>query len=278
MRMSAVFSIAELTFREAIRRRFVFAGLLVSFAIIVIGVIPYHFHRTYFFTQDEIEQITAQAIAEFGGHVAEFFAFLFAIALSAGTISNEIDRGVLAVIVPKPIGRWAVYCGKWLGVNLFILPFLFFWVILLQFAIYRHVGHFYPDLWRAYLVMSLYSIVYSSLTFFFSSFTSNLLAIVMPLILASTAWTEGFLRLWGYSLDIRSVQIASKVVVYFAPVNPMSRWFERALNPQLLLGIMRFREAGPTDPPANWIDMGWILGYALIAFLAGMIIFQKRDI
>jgi hypothetical protein len=41
---------------------------------------------------------------------------------------------------------------------------------------------------------------------------------------------------------------------------------------------MRFREAGPTDPPANWIDMGWILGYALIAFLAGMIIFQKRDI
>ena len=109
--MTAVFAIAGLTFREAVRRRFVFAGLLISIAFLIIAIIPIHPRNRLFFSPDEMALLVGQIIASFGGHIAEFFAFLFAIALSAGTISSEIDRGVLAVILPKPIGRWSVYCG-----------------------------------------------------------------------------------------------------------------------------------------------------------------------
>ena len=277
--MTAVFAIAGLTFREAVRRRFVFAGLLISIAFLIIAIIPIHPRNRLFFSHDEMALLVGQIIASFGGHIAEFFAFLFAIALSAGTISSEIDRGVLAVILPKPIGRWSVYCGKWLGVNLFVLPFLLLWVAILQFAIFNHIHQTLPNLWRTYLVMTLYPIVFSSLTLFFSSFTSSLLSMVMPLTIASVAWSEGILKTFGYQFDVESLKLASKVVVYVAPLNPMSRWIEMALDPTVLIEVEQFmRRPGPVDPPANLIDLGWILGYGLIAFAAGLVIFQRRDI
>jgi ABC-type transport system involved in multi-copper enzyme maturation permease subunit len=228
---------------------------------------------------DDLNMLIGEIIETFGGHIAEFFAFLFAVALSAGTISSEIDRGVLAVVLPKPIGRWSVYCGKWLGVNAFVLMSLIVWVALLQFAIYNHIHQTMPNLWKAYLIMALYPLVFSSLTLFFSSFTSNLLSIVLPLTVASCAWTEGLLKTLGYGLDVNSLKIASKVVVYAAPLNPMSRWLDRVLDPQVLGMIQQFRRpTGPPDPPANWIDLGWIIGYGLAAFIAGMILFQRRDL
>jgi ABC-type transport system involved in multi-copper enzyme maturation permease subunit len=277
--MSAVLTIAGLTVREAFRRRFVFAGLLISLAFLLLVAVPIHPRRAMFFSPPEVLVLIAQIIAMFGGHIAEFFAFLFAVALASGTISNEIERGVLAVILPKPIGRWAVYCGKWLGVNLFVLPFLFFWVCLLQLSIYHHTQSTLPSLWRAYFVMALYPIIFSSVTLFFSSFTSNLLSIVLPLIVASTAWSEGILKTLGYMFDVDSIKFAAKAVTFVAPLNPMSRWVEKVINPTLLIEINSYsRHFGPADPPANLTDLGWILGYGLVAFVAGLIIFEKRDL
>jgi ABC-type transport system involved in multi-copper enzyme maturation permease subunit len=277
--MGAVFVIAELTVREAIRRRFIFAGLLVSLVFGLIVVFPIHPRQFMMFSPAEVLILTGQMIAVFGGHIAEFFAFLFAVALTAGTISNEVERGVLAVILPKPLARWSVYCGKWLGVNLFVLPFLFFWICLLQLAIYHHTHQLMPTLWKAFFVMALYPLVFTSVTLFFSSFTSNLLAIVMPLILASTAWCEGILKLLGNLFDVATIKWAAKAVVYVAPLNPMSRWVEKVLKPNLLLYMDSFaRHPGGTDPPANTIDLAWIIGYGLVAFVAGLIIFQRRDL
>jgi len=121
--------------------------------------------------------------------------------------------------------------------------------------------------------------VFSSLTFFFSSFTSSLMSIVTPLIVVSVAWTEDMLKMFGYMFNVNTLKIAARVVVYVAPLNPMSRWLEKALDPQLWLSLQRMRGSfGPKDPPANWIDLGWILGYGLVVLIAGAVIFQKRDI
>jgi len=277
--MLAAVTIAGLTLREAVRRRFVYAGLLISVAFLLIAFLPIHLRRADFLPPDQLNVLVAQLIETHGGHIAEFFAFLFSVSLSAGTISNEIERGVLSVILPKPIGRWSVYAGKWLGVNLFVLSFLLIWVALLQFAIYNHVHQTMPNLWKAFGVMALYPVVFSSVTFFFSSFTSNLLATTLPLIIASVAESEGILKRLGYGFDVESLKVAAKLVTYVAPLNPMSRWVEKVLNPGLLITFQQFTAPpGPSDPPANWFDLGWIAGYAAVLFIAGLVIFQKRDI
>lgn len=277
--MTSILTIAQLTVKEAVRRRFIWAAVLICGFFFIIAFAPIHPRATYFLTQEMAVRLTAAVMALQGGHMVEFFAFLFAVSLSAGTISNEVERGVLAVIVPKPIPRVSIYLGKWLGINLFILPCVAVWTAILQWAIVRHVGYAIPQLWRLIGVMMLYPLVFSSLTMFFSSFTSYMLSMILPLIIASTAWSEDFLKAFGYGFDVNALKTASKVVVYVAPLNPMSRWYDRILDqPVLQMANALRRQFGPLDPPASHIDLAWILGYALVGLVAGAIIFQKRDL
>lgn len=277
--MGAALTIARLTVKEAVRRRFILAGLLICGFFFVLAFAPIHPHATLIFSTRTMLQITGAEMALQGGHMVEFFGFLFAVALSAGTISAEVERGVLAVIVPKPIPRASVYLGKWLGINLFILPCIVIWTAILQWAIVRHIGYTIPTLWRLIEVMVLYPVVFSSLTMLFSSFTSHLLSMILPLIMASAAWSEDFLKLFGYGFDINTLKTAAKAVVYIAPLNPMSRWFDKVLDQPILIQLEAMRpHFGPVDPPANGRDLAWILGYAAVALIVGTLVFQKRDL
>lgn len=277
--MGAALTIARLTVKEAIRRRFVLAGVLISGFFFVLAFAPIRPHSTLIFSAQAMREITGAEMALQGGHMVEFFGFLFAVALAAGTISSEVERGVLAVIVPKPIPRVSVYLGKWLGINLFILPCIVVWTAILQWAIVRHIGAPIPSLWRLIGVMALYPVVFSSLTMLFSSFTSHLLSTILPLIIASAAWSEDFLKLFGYGFDINTLKQAAKAVVYLAPLNPMSRWFDKVLNQPILAQLEAMRpHFGPADPPANARDLAWILGYAFVALIAGAVVFQRRDL
>jgi ABC-type transport system involved in multi-copper enzyme maturation permease subunit len=275
-----VWTIATLTVTEALRRRFWVAALIVCGLYVLQAFIPFHMSESRReMLGDLLDPMIGQFMATYGAEMIEFFCFLFAIALSAGAISAEIERGTLAVIVPKPLPRWSIYAGKLLGVNLFLAPLLVLLTALLQFAIWRHIHATEANLWKSMPVMYLYPLLFSSLTLFFSTFCGNLLATILPLIMASTAWSEGILKNFGYFFDIHSLKVAAKVVVYIVPLNPMSRWLERSLDFDLMQRFMfGAHHMWPPDPRANNIDLAWILGYAAVAFVAGLIVFEKRDL
>jgi ABC-type transport system involved in multi-copper enzyme maturation permease subunit len=279
--MNAMLAIAGLTVREAVRRNFVVAGLLICGLFAVVAYIPIHPRPTMVFdlSPEEVKSLTAALIASRGSSMVAFFSFLFAVALGAGTISGEIERGVMSVVAPKPIGRASIYVGKWIGLNLFILPFTLLWTALLQWAIYKHIGHTVPGLWHATAILALYPATFTAITMLFSSFTSTLLATIMPMILASTAWSEGILKVFGNMFDVATLKLLARIVVFAAPLNPLSRWVERVLDQPILERVNVFsRMGGAPDPPAQLLDLAWIAIYAAAALLAGLVIFQRRDL
>ncbi len=277
--LSGVWTTARLTLTEAMRRRFWIPALAVGLFYVLLGFFPIHPHGMDLLGPVIRDQFIAAVMGTYGATMIEFFCFLFAVALSAGAISAELERGTLSVIVPKPLPRWAIYTGKWLGVNLFLAPYLLFLTSLLQWALWMHIHKTSPNIWHAMGVMYLYPLLFTSLTLMFSSFAGNLLATIIPLIFASTAWSENILRALGYAFDVDSLKIAAKYIVYVVPLNPMSRWLERAQNFSILQVFPISREhPWPPDPPANLYDLGWILGYAGIAFLIGLVVFQRRDL
>lgn len=277
--MRALITISSLTVLEAVRRKFIFAGLLICALFALVAYVPIHPHAGYLFSQDEMPSLIAAVMASRGSSMIAFFGFLFAVALSAGSVSGELERGVLALVVSKPLARSSIYLGKWVGVNLFVLPFVAAWTAILQWAIYKHVAFTVPGLWRADAIVMLYPAVFSALALLFSTMTSTLLAIILPLIMASTAWSEGMLKFFAHIFDVATLKILAQDVVYVAPLNPLSRWVERVLDQPLLDRLtMLMRMGGKPDPPANWIDLWWILGYGLAALAAGAWIFAKRDL
>jgi ABC-type transport system involved in multi-copper enzyme maturation permease subunit len=277
--MNAVFTLAGLTVREAVRRKFIVAGLLICALFAVVAYIPIHPRATVFFSADEYLEIIAAETASLGASMVAFFSFLFAVSLGAGSISNEIERGVMSVIVPKPISRASIYFGKWLGLNLFILPFTALWTAMLQWAIAKHVGHVVPGLWHALPILALYPVVFTALTLMFSALTSTLLATILPFIIASTAWSEVILNGLSARFDIQTLKVLGKVVVYLAPLNPLSRWVERMLDQPIIERIAAVMHPNMVpDPPAHMRDLVWILAYAAATLVVGLVVFQRRDL
>lgn len=99
--------LAGLTIKEAIWRRVFLAALVISALYLGFAFLPLHIRTSFFVGLDlaTARNNTGRIFAWLGCGTIKFFGAVLAVALSAGAITSEIDRGVLAVIVPKPIPR-----------------------------------------------------------------------------------------------------------------------------------------------------------------------------
>jgi ABC-type transport system involved in multi-copper enzyme maturation permease subunit len=124
--MSAISIIARLTFREAIRRRIMLAGLVLGIAFVIIFSIGTHFIFGQI-ARDTAANMPSQMAADvmkveatngflmMGLYAATFLSVAMAALLGADTLAGEINSGTIQTIVTKPIRRADVVLGKWLG-------------------------------------------------------------------------------------------------------------------------------------------------------------------
>src|SRR6266498_1876798 len=124
--MKAIWILAKLTFREAMRRRILLAGLLLGISFLIIFSIGFHFILT------QVRSVAATSAPSQGiAHVADvesmnafmmmglyavtFLSIAMAALLGADTLAGEINSGTIQTIVTKPIRRSDVVLGKWFG-------------------------------------------------------------------------------------------------------------------------------------------------------------------
>src|SRR5215218_6218633 len=124
--MSAVWILTRLTFREAIRRRIMLAGLVLGIGFLIIYSIGLHFISVDM-AQDTAANMPSQSAANImmaeamnfflmaGLYAVTFLSIAMAALLGADTLAGEINSGTIQTIVSKPIRRADVILGKWLG-------------------------------------------------------------------------------------------------------------------------------------------------------------------
>jgi ABC-type transport system involved in multi-copper enzyme maturation permease subunit len=120
MRPVGAFVIARLTFREAARRRILLAALLLGVIFLVIYGVGVHFIQKDLMRYNQhLERATAVPIYNFltlsGLYVVNFLTSILTVLTSVATISGEIDSGTMHTLAAKPIRRWEIALGKWLG-------------------------------------------------------------------------------------------------------------------------------------------------------------------
>ena len=112
--------IARLTFMEASRRKILLAALLLGAAFLLVFGVGFH----YIFVELEKNTIGTNLlerseIANFllmaGLYVVNFLTVMMTVLTSVDTISGEISSGTIHTLVTKPVRRWEVVLGKWLG-------------------------------------------------------------------------------------------------------------------------------------------------------------------
>ncbi|MBU0640553.1 MAG: hypothetical protein KKB50_16955 [Planctomycetes bacterium] len=108
--MSRVLAIARLAFWEGIRMRIVLVFIIVL--VFVVLRLPFALHG------DETLAGRLQTFLAYSLGALSLFLSLATVFLSCATLANEIKSNSIHMVVTKPVSRFEILLGKWIGVNL----------------------------------------------------------------------------------------------------------------------------------------------------------------
>src|ERR1051325_12157844 len=121
MRPAYVLQIARFTLQEAVSRRLILAGVVISLGYLGLFSLGFHFayDKALENTSDPQARLSlgvAFAILTlFGVYVVNYLASFLALFLSVGAVSGEIDAGTLHAVLARPLARSEFIIGRWLG-------------------------------------------------------------------------------------------------------------------------------------------------------------------
>lgn len=106
--MKPLLAIAVLTWKSAFRYRFfwVIAAMLLG-AVVLLPI---------FLKDDGTARGFVQILLTYTLSVTLFLLGLVTVWLSCGTLARDVDECQIQMIAVKPVGRWQIWLGKWLGI------------------------------------------------------------------------------------------------------------------------------------------------------------------
>jgi hypothetical protein len=274
-----VLTIVYLTLKEALRRRAPLISVLVAALMVVPAFIPLA-GKLLVLPPPVAHQIYAAIYTSVATDMVKFFASVLAVSLGAGAISAEIERGTLSSILPKPITRFSVYAGKWLGLFLFLALNVVAWdAVIWGVATYRNPEASHASIWHTLPVLLLYPAVFTSLALAFSAFASFPLAAGLSILAAGLGWAEGALYVFWRLFDIEMLRTLSAIAGYVFPLGRMSRLVTEALALPTApggqeIGRPRMFEDLTVQPG----DLTFVVAYGLLLFVVGAVVLGRRDV
>lgn len=270
---------AGITFREAARKKLLWTALIAGVGFLVLFGAALHLQIEDFNAHGTAPFIRYQilsAMLMIGLYVVDLLAVVMTILTSVDTISGEISSGTIHAIATKPLPRWQIFVGKWIGFAGMVAGF-----IVLTFggtiAVAYFMGGVAPEQGiEGGLLVLLECLLTLSVTFLFGTWFSTLTAGVIVIALHGLAFMGGWLeQMSGFTESARLVSVG---IVTSLVMPSESIWRRAAFEMQTpLAGSL------PFSPFANVsIPSATMIGYACIYLLAALIIgiyhFQRRDL
>ena len=113
-----VWIMAGVTFREAARKKMLWMALAAGGAFLILFGTGLHFQAKDFAAHG-ISPVSRREISftmvTMGLYAVDLLAVLMTILTSIDTLSGEIASGTIQAIATKPVPRWQLLLGKWLG-------------------------------------------------------------------------------------------------------------------------------------------------------------------
>ena len=284
--MSAISIIARLTFREAIRRRIMLAGLVLGIAFVILYSIG-----TYFIfgqiARNAIENLPSKMAADImmaestnaflmmGLYATTFLSIAMAALLGADTLAGEISSGTIQTIATKPIRRADVVLGKWLG----FAELLGLYVLLLCGGIvlstFIQSGRIPQNLLTGLGLIYMESVLIMTITLMLSSAFPALATGGIVFGLYGLAFIGGWVEQFG---AIFQNDTAIKVGIVTSLIIPSeSLWRRAAFEMQTPL-IGTFDSPFTTTSVPSPLMMWYALLYLIVVLVIAVRIFQNRDL
>lgn len=277
--MNPVFVIARITFHEASRKRLVVMALAAGAAFLLLFAIAIHFQSVQFNEQHIpllLRRSGAAAMQTMGMYVVNFLIVAITVLVSVDTLSGEIASGAIQAIAMKPIERWQLVAGKWLGFCLMLTCYSALMIFGLNGLTSWILGTAARHLVAAFGLMWLESMLLLSTTIFFGVWLSTLTTGVVVLGLHGLAFLAGWIEQAGTLTQTPKAVTAGVVASLVMPTESLWRRAAFELQSPLVtaLNITPFSSA---SLPSRWMVAYAAVYTCLMAGLAARA-FTTRDL
>src|SRR5579859_5595034 len=207
MRLTFVLQIARFTLQEAVSRRLILAGVLISLGYIALFALGFHFAYDKALENTSTPEarlslgVAFATLTLLGVYVVNYLASFLALFLSVGAISGEIDAGTLHAVLARPLNRSEFIIGRWLGYLVMIVTYVVAMTGLVLLVARVVAGYEVPDPTPALLLMSLEGVLLLTMSLFGSTLMPTLANGVVVFTLLGLAWLGGIIEFVGTLLQ-----------------------------------------------------------------------------
>lgn len=279
------FVIARLTFFEALRRKILLAALLLGLLFLIVYGLGFHFIMVDIEKNfDTSRMLELNQIRNFllmaGMYVVNFLTVMMAVLTSVDTLSGEISSGTIQTVVAKPIRRWEIVSGKWLGFAVMLSLYLLLMGGGVMGWVYLRSGYSAPNPLSALAFMMLNALILLTVSILGGTTFSTLANGVMVFGLYGVAFLGGWIESIGALLpDASASRTAINIGVVTSLIMPSEALWKRAahdLQSSLVaaLGISPF---GANIYPSA-VMIAYSILYLIAAFALAIRLFSQRDL
>lgn len=277
--MRAALAVAHLTLAEARRRRILAAALVLGAAFVLLFAVGFHFiardiraHGASLAQQRFMMSFVVMAAL----YVANFLIVMTSVLVTIDTLAGEIGSGVIETLCTKPVPRWSVVLGKWLGS----------WTVLALYATLlcggvllaaRLIGGYTPpNPARGLTLLLLEGTVLLTLALAGGTRLSTLANGVTVFGLYGLAFVGGWMEQIGTiagNATARYVGIGASLLV---PSESLWQLASHQMQPPLARDLA----LGPFSPASvpSTAMVGWAVGYVVLTLAVALRLFRTRDL
>ncbi len=290
--MRNVLLIAELSLREALRKRLVL--LLLVLTALFVGFYLYGILRLQHTLDTRALDAGLEAgprrglggasvafAALFGMYLVYFLGSLMSVLSTVGAVSGDVENGVMQSIVSRPVSRGQLVVGRWLGFTLVNVGYVALLSAALLSGVYLISGFIAPRPLLSVGLLLLSVVLLTSLTVLGSTLFSTLSNGIAVFVLYGLGFTGGILSTLGQFAATPTLVSLGGLANTLMPTNALWLGASYHLQPDYVLGINELsRGANPffsTLPIAAGTVL-WAAAYAALGLLLAVLAFRRRDL
>ncbi len=280
IRNATILVIARLTFRESSRRWVLWVAGIFGVIFLVVYALGFNaIHRDAL--RNAPSQIAVKEIYGFilmaGLYVVNFLTAIMTVLTSVDTLSGEIASGTVHTLVSKPVRRWEIVLGKWLGFAAMMIIYLLLMGGGVMAIVYAISGYIAPHALSGLALMSLAMLLLLSVSFLGGATLSTLANGVMVFGLYGIAFIGGWIEQFGAFLNNQS---AVNVGIISSLIMPSEAVWKRAAYDMQSTLVRTFGGLSPFSSPSapSQVMILYAVLYAGVMLWLALRRFGKRDL
>jgi ABC-type transport system involved in multi-copper enzyme maturation permease subunit len=253
--LSRLAALGATSFRQALRDKVLYVLLGFS-SLLVVGSLV-------------ISELTVgergRIVMDLGLTATSLLANFVAVFVTVGQVAREIERRTIVVVATKPVARWEILVGRFVGMGA-TLALMVAVMASLHALVLLAVDGYRTTLWDAALMSFTESLLVCAIALFLSSFATPLPSVFLTLgfvVIGHTSW--GLLML-ADSLESRAARAGLRAL-------------HAALPNLSLLNVRQTVTWGdPVGLDVVSLGMAYGLGYSMVLLILGAGLFSRRDL